>query len=453
MGDEDRSQRLPQRVRGAARDGPFPSAPPVLTEELRQRMQAAVAAERGAAAPPEDPAPAEPAPLTTRSGPGANGISRRRPSAPPVLSEELRQRLQAAVAAERLAAAPHDDRASAEPPTTRSGRAGHRLSRPLKPAVKPEPARPDPAANGSASHEPAAVPLPDGPPAVVAGRRKKPAHRRLVAALVVIAAAALGVGVSLYYVRAPAAGQNQDLMSRDQAATWITEQVSHSADVACDQLMCSALAADGFPSRNLRVLGPKTPDPVTSAVVVATAAIRQIFGTSLSTYWAPAVLATFGSGNAEISVRVVAPHGAAAYETAASTDLTAREAAGDALLKVSDVVASAAAKKQLMAGQVDSRLLLALADLAADRPVDIVDFENIAPGEGPDIPLRIADLAVNDQAAGLIGSAYVRSVVADLGSVVIQFRPASTKTVLLPGGQQVLRVQFTAPSPLGLLSS
>jgi hypothetical protein len=458
MGDEDRSQQLPQRVRDAARAGPFPSAPPVLSEELRLRLQAAVAAEQVAAAPPDDRAPAE-LPPRTQSGPAGNGISRRRPSAPPVLSQELRQRLQAAAAAERAAAAPQDDRASAEPspPTIRSGLAGSGISRPLKPAVKPEPVRPepvrpDPAANGSASDEAAAAPLQAGPsPQQRASGRGKPARRRLVAALVVIVAAALGIAVSLYYVRAPGAGQGQDLTSRDQAATWVAQQVSHGANVACDQLMCAALAADGFPARDLRVLGPTTPYPVTSAVVVVTAAVRQIFGTS--TRWAPAVLATFGSGSAEISVRVVAPHGAAAYKRSASADLTAREAAGDALLKASDVVASAAARKQLMAGQVDSRLLLALADLAADHPIDIVDFGNIAPGEDSDIPLRFADLAVNDQAAGLNGSAYVRSAVADLGAVIMQFRPASTKTLVLPGSQKVLRVQFAAPSPLGLLGS
>ena len=306
------------------------------------------------------------------------------------------------------------------------------------------------------------MPLLVGPsPQQQASGRKKPVRRRLgparlVAALVVIVAGALGIAVSLYYVRAPAgilaAAQRQELASRDQAATWVAQQVSHSAIVACDQLMCSALAADRFPSRNLRVLGPTTPYPVTSAVVVVTAVVRYTFGTSLSTDSAPAVLATFGSGSAEISVRVVAPRGAAAYKTAASADLAARETSGRALLGVPDVVASATASKQLTAGQVDSRLLLAIAGLAADHPIDIVDFGNIAPGQDPDIPLRFADLAVNDQAAAPLGSsAYVRSVVADLGAVSMQFRPASTETVVLPSGQKVLRVQFTAPSPLGLL--
>jgi len=47
LGDEDRSRELPQRVRGAARAEPAPPAQPVLSEELRQRIGAAVRAERG----------------------------------------------------------------------------------------------------------------------------------------------------------------------------------------------------------------------------------------------------------------------------------------------------------------------------------------------------------------------------------------------------------------------
>jgi hypothetical protein len=40
---------------------------------------------------------------------------------------------------------------------------------------------------------------------------------------------------------------------------------------------------------------------------------------------------------------------------------------------------------------------------------------------------------------------------ASLATMNIQFRPASSQTVTLPGGQTVLRVEFSAPSPLGLL--
>ena len=59
MADEDRGRELPQRVRGAARSGPSASAPsssPVLSEELRQRIRAAVTAERSGAATKQDEA-------------------------------------------------------------------------------------------------------------------------------------------------------------------------------------------------------------------------------------------------------------------------------------------------------------------------------------------------------------------------------------------------------------
>ena len=56
MVDEERGRELPQRVRGAARAGPpssTPSSGPVLSEELRRRIQAAVQAERAEGTPQE----------------------------------------------------------------------------------------------------------------------------------------------------------------------------------------------------------------------------------------------------------------------------------------------------------------------------------------------------------------------------------------------------------------
>jgi hypothetical protein len=150
---------------------------------------------------------------------------------------------------------------------------------------------------------------------------------------------------------------------------------------------------------------------------------------------------------------VIAPHGAAAYQAAASADLMACKTSAAALLEVPDVAVSATARNQLTAGEIDSRLLLTIADLAADQPIDILDFGNIAPGEDPDIPFRYADLAENDPTVRPNGSAYVRTMIAELGAESAQLRPASAQTVVLPSGQKVLRVEFTAPSPLGLLSS
>ena len=78
MADEDPGRELPQRVRGAARSGssvPAPSPSPVLSEELRQRMRAAVTAERSGAATKQDEAPGSKA---TSPKPGRSA----RPKAP-----------------------------------------------------------------------------------------------------------------------------------------------------------------------------------------------------------------------------------------------------------------------------------------------------------------------------------------------------------------------------------
>jgi hypothetical protein len=77
--------------------------------------------------------------------------------------------------------------------------------------------------------------------------------------------------------------------------------------------MCSVLEADGFPASNLRVLVASSPYPLTSTVVVETAAVRRMFGTSLAAQAAPEILSTVGSGSAIIRIRVVSAHGAAAY--------------------------------------------------------------------------------------------------------------------------------------------
>jgi hypothetical protein len=49
--------------------------------------------------------------------------------------------------------------------------------------------------------------------------------------------------------------------------------------------------------------------------------------------------------------------------------------------------------------------------------------------------------------------AYLRTIHSDLSTADIQIRPASSQTVAVPGGQPVFRVEFTAPSPLGSVSS
>jgi hypothetical protein len=150
---------------------------------------------------------------------------------------------------------------------------------------------------------------------------------------------------------------------------------------------------------------------------------------------------------------VVASHGAVAYQTALAGDLAARKATGARLLADRRIAVPATARAQLTAGLVDLRLLSALTALSRQLPVSLVDFGNVGPGASAGVSLRCADLSQASPSAGQTQAAYVRSVHSYLGGLKTTFRPASTVPVVLPDGQAVLRVEFTAPSPLGVPAS
>ena len=266
---------------------------------------------------------------------------------------------------------------------------------------------------------------------------------------------ALGLGVIVTGSLAAVATSHVALSSPDvraQAAAWVAEQVSPDVTVSCDAPMCAALQNHGFPASKLVVLGPATPDTLPSVVVVETATVRGLFGSSLALTWAPAVLASFGSGPGAITVRVVAPRGGAAYRAALQAGLADRMTSGAALLRDSQVTVSAVARIQLLAGQVDPRLLLALASLPGHEPIDIVRFGSPGPGSSPGVLLRFADLAEDIPAAHMAAAAYARAVWAVLNGTGARIRPARAVSGPVQG-QAVLRIEFSAPSPPGNIGS
>jgi hypothetical protein len=414
MADEKPGRELPQRVRGAARSGssvPAPSPSPVLSEELRQRMRAAVTAERSGAATKQDEAPGS------------------------------------------KAASPKP-----EPPAT------------PQPPATPEPhVRPVRAANAGPIAEDeitqwigttAKPPSPVRPGASGRSRARRSRARRAARFIaVVLVIGVLAVAAVSYFGRSSAssptsaAAARQAARARAAAATWVTQQVSRGVEVSCDTVMCAALRARGFPSRQLLVLGSASQVPTSSAVVVETSAVLSLFGSSLATAFAPAVLASFGSGPSLVTVRAIAPGGAAAYQRALNNDLQARKTAGSALLHDSLISVPALAENQLSSGQVDSRLVLALADLASRRPITIVQFGTDGPGASAELPLRFVDLAENVKAAHLGRAAYAKAVRELLAQVMVSYRPASVTTVVLPDGDPGLRVTVSAPSPLGVFGT
>jgi hypothetical protein len=244
------------------------------------------------------------------------------------------------------------------------------------------------------------------------------------------------------------AQERADAVARRAAAIWVAQYVSHSAVVSCDPAMCGALTARGFPSGEVRTLGPTSSYPVTSKVVIVTQAVRDLFGSSLSSDYAPTALAAFGSGQASITVRVIAAHGPGVYWNQVHADQSVRQAIGKELLTTGGITASAEASQQMLAGQPDSRLLVAIVHLASKEPIDIVDFGNFPPDGDPAVPLRYMDLAESGRAAHMSRPAYLRTLRAGLAS--LEYPPAAIVSTVLTG-QSVLRIEFAAPSPLGLL--
>jgi hypothetical protein len=287
-----------------------------------------------------------------------------------------------------------------------------------------------------------------------AGRSRTRRTARFVAVILVIGV--LAVAAVSYFGRSspgrPTSGASvrQAADARAAAASWVAQQVSRSIKVSCDSVMCAALRARGFPSCQLLMLGSASQVPTTSAVVVETPAVLRLFGSSLATAFAPAVLASFGSGPSLVTVRVIASGGAAGYQRDLGKDLKARKTAGSALLGDSLISLPLLAEHQLSAGLVDSRLVLALADLAGHQPITIVQFGTDGPGVSAELPLRFVDLAEDVKASHLGRAAYAKAVRDFLAQVKVGYRPVSISNVPLPDGDPGLRVTVSAPNPLGV---
>jgi hypothetical protein len=278
-----------------------------------------------------------------------------------------------------------------------------------------------------------------------------------VLALSALLAMALGAGVTLAFTQrgpAPAAARPGDqaqgssalqvaAADRHQAAVWIAQQVASSVSVGCDPVMCADLQHSGFPAGQLNELQPSAPDPLGSALVVATPVIRNQFGTRLASVYAPLVIASFGSGAERVDVRYVPPFGTKAFESQLAADRETRIAAGEQLLTNKHVQASAAARQALRAGQVDPRLLVTLSALAHQWPLHLVAFDDPSPGVSSDVPLRGAEI-------GAAASAGLPAMVAFLSAQQSQYSPAVARITQGANGQSLVTVRYDAPGPMGL---
>jgi hypothetical protein len=284
--------------------------------------------------------------------------------------------------------------------------------------------------------------------------RRPAGPRRLVIVLAALAAMALGAGVTLAFTgtnqqASPGArpgdpAQSPTLLqqaaaNRLAAAKWVATQMSTSEIVSCDLEMCGELQQQRFPAGQLMVLSPTAPDPLGSEVVIATPAIQSQFGARLATVYAPQVLASFGSGAEQVVVRLMAPAGAAAFNAQLAQYRQDRIKAGSQLLKNSNIDANAATRAQLLAGQVDPRLLATIGYLASKISLKLVAFDDRSPGEGYVVPLRGAEIGATP--AGL--STILQILAAQQGNYAPAWKGQTTVR-----GEPVVAFWYGAPGPL-----
>jgi hypothetical protein len=240
--------------------------------------------------------------------------------------------------------------------------------------------------------------------------------------------------------RAPAdTGHSTPVAAQAEAAAWIADQVSDAAMVGCYPVMCAALQARGVPAGRLVPLRPGSVGPLGANVVVTSASA----GRQVADGYAPALIASFGSGGSRIEVRATEPGGAAAYRAALRADLVARKSAGSQLLRNQHLRFTSPGAAQLLVGRVDSRLLATLAALSSRYQFRVTAFSDAAPGA--QVPFRQMTIS-GDRTADLVAAlAMVRAQNPP-------YLPAHAAIVKLASGQTVLSIEFAAPSPLGLLT-
>ena len=268
---------------------------------------------------------------------------------------------------------------------------------------------------------------------------------RLAALVLALAGAAVTVlwlagglaGTPSRAARGPAAGagpQSAAAGAQAQAAAWIAGQVSGDSIIACYPVMCAALQKQGVAAGRLMPLRSAAASPLGAGVLVTSPPA----GGQLAGRYAPALIASFGSGGNLVEVRAVEPGGAPAYRAALRADLAARQAAGSQLLRNSRIRLAGPGAAQLRAGQVDTRLLATLAALAAQYSFRVTSFGGAAPGA----PVLFRQVAITGIGRGLAAAlAMVRAQNPP-------YLPAHAAAV----GQDGLSIEFAAPSPLGLLS-
>jgi len=215
--------------------------------------------------------------------------------------------------------------------------------------------------------------------------------------------------------------------------------------------MCSSLAAGGFPPSQMAPVAQNSQSLSGASLIAMTPRLRQVFRAhpSFGADVAPVVLASFRSGPALVTIQPVDPAGGAAYQATFRTNLQVRIQVGDQLLNSGKVFAAPKAKRALLAGDVDPRILLVIRALIQQLPaVKISAFGDSGPGASPGVPFRMANFVATDLSAALTPLEYQHELIGVLRANAT-FPPVWHATpITMFNGVTAVQIVYAAPSPL-----
>jgi hypothetical protein len=237
-------------------------------------------------------------------------------------------------------------------------------------------------------------------------------------------------------------------VNEQAAAAWIQAQVAPGTLVTCDPAMCADLQTAGFPIAQLAALARGGTVTGSTGLVVQTLAANADLGGQLPAT-APQVLASFGTGPATVQVRVIGST-AAAFRPAALAAIGRDAKNGRYLASNRRLHLSAVARRQLVRGRVDPRLVHVLARLLAVRAlrgVHVTAFGSADPGVAWPAELRSATIAGLTRGAGRHRAGDLALVLRLLRSQPARYR-ASVQEQAGRRGQITVLIGFPAPGPL-----
>jgi hypothetical protein len=277
----------------------------------------------------------------------------------------------------------------------------------------------------------------------------------------VVAALAVGIAAPMWTAQAPGLLEVDHDKPMRQAEVYVEAQIGHDSRLIVDDAMWLDLVEAGFQRTKIVWYHKVDTDPEVASMapngwrdydyVISTNSIRTDYDGAPTVAQAltnSVVVASFGDGDEAVSVHRVHPEGAKAARKKEELDRLDQIAAGKALARSDALLMSTAARKLVVGGRVDARILLALRRATSVGAVTIDAIPATAGAEKARRPrgqVRITKL--NGQS--VTQSKAMNRLIPELEKHNAHYGPADITRS--EGGS--LLVSYTGEAPSGLLRS